>query len=274
MRDILAYALRHDAWPNGLRFAAELAAMLEARLCGIFVNEPAAAIAAYDSAMLVAELLALAREEVEAARAAAAPFRAWASGHAVRGSEWIVAEGRVGDVLAYAGNWHDLLVLERDPDRPGGSVGVVGHAVLGTDLPCVVVPAAWAPPLRLEHVALAWNGSAESIRAIHGALPILRLAGRVTLLSGRRKEPLSALSWHPPFDVQRHLEAHGIGAGERPIEADDAEAGRALLDAAASVRADLLVMGAYGRTRFSEYVFGGATRQVLEHATLPVLMQH
>lgn len=274
MRDILAFALRHDSWPNGLRYAAELAAMLEGRLTGIYVNEPAAAIAAYDSAMLVAELLALAREEVESARTKAVPFQTWASGHAVRGSEWVVAEGRIAEVLPYASNWHDLLVLERDHDRPAGSVGVVGHTALSAGVPCIVVPPVWAPPLRFERIAVAWNGSPESIRAAHAALPLLRMAKQVTVLSGRRKESLSSLAWHPAFEMGRYLQAHGIGAVERPIETEDTDAGRALLDAAGSARADLLVMGAYGRTRFSEYVFGGATRQVLENATLPVLMRH
>jgi nucleotide-binding universal stress UspA family protein len=68
---------------------------------------------------------------------------------------------------------------------------------------------------------------------------------------------------------RRHLHAE-----RRPMQIGGPEAGAVLLRAAIEFRADLLVMGAYGRTRFSEWLLGGATQHVLCHAELPVLMQH
>jgi len=85
---------------------------------------------------------------------------------------------------------------------------------------------------------------------------------------------LPEIDWRPPFDMLSHLRRHGIDPEQREIAADESDAGAALLDSAAALRADLLVMGAYGRNRFSEWIFGGATRHVLRHAGIPVLMRH
>jgi nucleotide-binding universal stress UspA family protein len=78
----------------------------------------------------------------------------------------------------------------------------------------------------------------------------------------------------PPFDVLAWLAQHDVRVTVKPILAPDDRAGEAILAAAGEVGADLLVMGAYGRSRFSEWAFGGVTRTVLHEATLPVLMRN
>ena len=127
---------------------------------------------------------------------------------------------------------------------------------------------------KLETIVVAWNGSPEAIRAIHAAAPLLARARRIVVLRGRERDQFSEIGWQPEFDLARYFEREDLKVETIAFRAGAEEAGAELLRAAASQHADLLVMGAYGRTRFSEWMFGGATRHVLTEASLPVLMRH
>jgi nucleotide-binding universal stress UspA family protein len=76
----------------------------------------------------------------------------------------------------------------------------------------------------------------------------------------------------PGADIARHLARHGVEVEVRRMSSGSEDVGRLLLSRAAAFGADLLVMGAYGHSRFTELVFGGATRTALHEAPLPVLM--
>ncbi len=78
----------------------------------------------------------------------------------------------------------------------------------------------------------------------------------------------------PELDVGAYLEHEGISPALEDIAVPDAEAGTAILGSAADRGADLIVMGAYGHSRFREWILGGATRHVLEHMQVPVFMAH
>jgi nucleotide-binding universal stress UspA family protein len=82
------------------------------------------------------------------------------------------------------------------------------------------------------------------------------------------------VAWKPPFDIDAYLKRHGIRARSHDLLTNEHGAGEALLEQADRFHADLLVMGAYGRSRFSEWALGGATRHVLWNARLPVLFRH
>lgn len=112
------------------------------------------------------------------------------------------------------------------------------------------------------------------MRALHGALPLLRRARKIVLIHGERSEPFSSVGWKPPFSIDDYLKSHALQVTQQPCAVDGDGAGAELLRIANSAGADLLVMGAYGRSRFSEWVLGGATRHVLEHGDLPVFMRH
>ena len=126
----------------------------------------------------------------------------------------------------------------------------------------------------LARIAIAWNGAAGAVRAVHAALPLLRQANEVLLLRGAPKETFQEVSWKPPFDVDAYLDRHGIHVRSRDLLTHERDAGEALLEQADRFHADLLVMGAYGRSRFSEWALGGATRHVLSNARLPVLLRY
>ena len=121
---------------------------------------------------------------------------------------------------------------------------------------------------------VAWNGSREATRAANDALPILQRADRVVVLAINPGGGIDGHGEVPGADLSLHLARHGVSAEAQQVQAEDMNVGEMLLSRCADEAADLLVMGAYGRSRVRELVLGGATRHVLEHATLPVLMSH
>ena len=103
-------------------------------------------------------------------------------------------------------------------------------------------------------------------------MPFCQRARSVSLAAIIDDKPLSpgpSLS-----DARKHLAAHGIDARESEVASAGLDAGTSLLRHCAAVDANLLVMGAYGHSRFREFVLGGATRAALADATIPVLLSH
>lgn len=275
MQDILVHTSGLQPWTRGVEYAARLAARLGASLSGAYVYpSPLYTAPPYSSPALISAIFENARAMEAAAHDATAPFIEWARSLGVRHAAWHVAEAYLPDALTHIGTWHDLLVLERNGDAPWGAAPDVASLVLACGLPCIVVPATANAEAGLGTIALAWNGAPEAVRAIHAAIPLLQRAKRVVLLCGERRNAYLDIAWKPPFDIASYLERHGVKAESQNLEADDEAAGAALLDASARNGADLLVMGAYGRSRFSEWALGGATRHVLSHAELPLFMRH
>ena len=272
MYDLLA--LTDADWRQHLDYAAGLARRLDAGLTGLRVfPSPYVADGLYgygvgDTAALVLDSV---RRAESSAQADGTAFTAWAAAAGVRAPAWQVAEGSLPAVLRRLGNRHDLLLLARDAQSEEQRARL-GAIVLECGMPVILVPAQAAA--RLDCIAVAWNGSAEALRALQAARPLLACAQRVVVLRGELHDRYAEIGWLPPFDLDVYLHRHGIQAEYRGITGPEGEAGRSLLAAARDAGADLLVMGAYGRTRFSEWVFGGATRHIVAEAGLPVLLRH
>ncbi|MDC8011685.1 universal stress protein [Tahibacter soli] len=274
MQSILALGNSHDRWDADFGYAAKFAALTESSLTGTLVcPTPSASGALYGATEAFALILESIRSAERKAYEARGEFEKWARDQGVRHAAWQVAEGSVPDVLRHLGNWHDLLVLTRR-DWGDAEAAQIGAVAIRSGLPALVVPPDFDDAPSLRSVAVAWNGSAEAVRAIHAARPLLERAGRVTVLSGEIRDPFSEIGWLPNFNLESYFARHAIPVSFVAIGASGADAGRAILDAAAANEATLLVMGAYGRSRFSEWAFGGATRHALAHAPMPLLLRH
>jgi nucleotide-binding universal stress UspA family protein len=105
-------------------------------------------------------------------------------------------------------------------------------------------------------------------------LPLLEKADHVDVLLGRRKEAFGSITRYPDLNVADYLARRTRSLAIRDIAADERDAGAAILKAATDARSDLIVMGAFARSWFREWVFGGATLHVLGKTTVPVLMAH
>ncbi len=274
MCDILVNCESFKHWSPAVDYAAQLAATMGGALTGIFVRpSPRALITPYETPELMMELLEASLELEQDTCRAETPFIAFARECGVTRAIWQMAEETVPRALERAGDWHDLLVLGRSTQGSWGLPSAVGGLVLSTHMPCIVVPPEGAKPT-FECIAIAWNGSSEAIGAVHAALPLLMKARRVVVLHGQQRPSARMSAWRPPFNLSNYLTTRTIPHEIRMLSEPDPLIGSILLDAASDVGADLLVMGAYGHTRFREWIFGGATRTALEKASIPVLMRH
>lgn len=264
MLDIAVNVPDAAAWTPGVDYAAGIAALLDASLTGIHVPPARSLLAALPEDVCPAPANVAAAERYA--------FCARARERGIAQSTWQVVEGYMPDVLAHACNWLDLVVLEHDPAAAWGTPAKIGHLVLASGGACLAVPHEWNRQARVERVLIGWNGSPEAIRAVRAALPLLRHARQVVVLCGAVRDPYM-INWDPPFDLSAYLRRHAVDHQLVPCREPDERAGGVLLGQAEKLEADLLVMGAYGRNRFSEWMFGGATREVLHGARLPVLMK-
>lgn len=177
--------------------------------------------------------------------------------------------------LVLQSRYADLLILgqaDRDDPLTGATQqGLPEYVILNGCCPVLVVPFAGRFPTIGKTILVAWDGSLHAARAIKHALPLLVNATRVVVTM---VDPVIGDDEHgeePGADIALHLARHGIRVEVQTV-VSDGDAGEALLAAADDVHADLLVMGAYGHSRLHELMLGGATRTILNTATLPVLL--
>jgi nucleotide-binding universal stress UspA family protein len=166
----------------------------------------------------------------------------------------------------------DLVVIAR-PEPAGQTAGPPGLAeslVLSSGRPIILFPPSGTVS-RVRRILVGWNATRESIRAVADALPLLAKAEAVEVLVADH-ERQSGHGQEPGADIARHLARHGAQVGVRRLSSGEKDVGRLLLSQADAFGADLLVMGAYGHSQLTEWVFGGVTRTVLYEAGLPVLM--
>jgi nucleotide-binding universal stress UspA family protein len=177
------------------------------------------------------------------------------------------------DAVLSRARFADLAVLAQPgPEDSGAATDFDSPAeiVMGAGRPVLMVPYAGTFVDAGKRVIAAWNGTRESARALADALPFLVGASEVTVLSVNPDRDDAAME----SDLKRWLGVHGIKGKTRIAHTKDLEVGDVLLSAAADLSADLIVMGAYGRSRLRELILGGATHSIFRHMTAPVLMSH
>jgi len=179
---------------------------------------------------------------------------------------WREETGYSATTVADRARLFDLLILGRSGrviDEPYSDA--IEQALLGSGRPVLIAPAE-APKTLGETVALAWNDSPESARALAAGMPFLRAARAVHVLS---------LGETHAGQLVEQLRWHGVRAtadAVHPVER--VGTGELLLAAARDKTADLLVMGGYGHAPWRETLFGGATHQVVGTSLLPLLLAH
>lgn len=146
--------------------------------------------------------------------------------------------------------------------------------IFGSGRPTIVLPEApkIRRPVSLDVVGVAWDFSRPAARAIADAMPILERAKTVRVVTITQERRIDTK--HSGAELMRHLAFHGIEIVMEEEEAAGRTIGRALEEYATAHDFDLLVMGAYGHSRLRDFVLGGATKTIIAHPPLPVLLSH
>lgn len=183
--------------------------------------------------------------------------------------------GGISGLIGLQARFADICVL---PKPYGEGRGPADEAVLEAALfeggcPVLIMPDNQPEPGRLDRIVVAWNQSPEALVAIRKALPLLQKAAVVDITvvdppahGPERSDPGGMLS--------QWLARHGVRAEVSVLARTLPRVSEVLLRHVTDRDADLLVMGAYGHSRFREAILGGATRDMLEAATVPVFMAH
>ncbi|MBS0518481.1 MAG: universal stress protein [Proteobacteria bacterium] len=270
-KTIVAHCDADKAIAQRLSIAADLARTFGSHLVGLHVRPPFQPPAYFDGSFVMDELYKI-YEDTTASdqKTALTAFATAIEGQGID-AESQVLDGPVERVLTRRARCADLTIV--------GQVNTAAPASTPPDLPEVVALSSGRPVLVVPYVAvrrpigenvlLCWNGSRESARAASDALPLLKVAKKVTVLAFRSDEEEAdakgAVEW---------LRFNGVNAVVSDEVAGDVEVGDLVLSRAADLDADLIVMGIYGHTRVREMVLGGVSRTLLRSMTVPVFMAH
>jgi nucleotide-binding universal stress UspA family protein len=259
---------------NLLAVTGDLAQRLKAGVIGIAACQPIQLV--YDETYIAGEILGEDRKQIEKQmKEAESEFRTELKDK-VPDLGWrsTVTFESLADYVAHQARAADLIIT--DPDT-GGSVfdhtRQVGIAdlVMEAGRPVLIVPKGHGE-LTLDHVIIGWKGTRECRRAIVDALPLLKLAYRVTVIEIARDEDMSRAKNHVA-DVAKWLVSHGINAKAEAIVALGTDAER-FSQIVRERSAGLVVAGAYGHSRLREWVLGGVTGDFLINPDRCVLVSH
>ncbi|CAB3890456.1 universal stress protein [Achromobacter mucicolens] len=180
--------------------------------------------------------------------------------------------------VALHGRASDLIIVSqqnRDDVEAAHENEFVEQTLLTAGRPVMVLPSSGDFPVVGERVLLCWDGSREAARALADAAPLLQGASHVVVLTMDEGAATRNVESIPFEDLATYCVAHGIPAPDhvrRDIKG--VGVGSTILNAAADYSADLIVMGAYGHSKFREWAMGGATASILKSMTVPIMFSH
>lgn len=254
-----------------LRLAVRMAEKYGAAVTGLHVNPPIQLDNQTRQWIPDSILETLQKAEQDNVSGIKAQFRAELAdlGHTSNG-DWFAEQGEPNRVLAKASRYFDILLVGQF-NASGGVTAQIRpeDIVLLSGKPVIVVPQQYQDRPFNEFAVVAWDGSRPAARALTDAMQILETKSRIDIVTVVPKDT-------PPdcgHDILRHLRRHGIDA-RQVVLPDNGGIAKTILGHCTSTNPDILVMGAYSRTRIREDIFGGTTRDVLENLTVPVLMAH
>jgi nucleotide-binding universal stress UspA family protein len=255
-------------------YAISVAQAFEAHLSGLaFAYEPVIPGTVFGDG-LVSVISDYRAENRKAADAAQGKFESSLKNAGILGDAR-VREAGLADAAAIFGEaarHYDLSVVgQARPDSEMPEELIIHGALFGSGRPVLVVPYIQQTGLKLDRVMVCWDGSRNAARAVADALPVLKRAGVISIVtiepSERRDELAGA-------EIAQHLARHDVKVELKPLVASDIDVANMILSYAADSSTDFIVMGGYGHSRLREFILGGATRGMLESMTVPTLMAH
>lgn len=181
----------------------------------------------------------------------------------------------IGRHVAAHARFSDLVVMPQPYGKGHGAEmePVMESALFEGKVPALILPDGTQMPAAPKNITVAWNESNEALAAVRAAMPLLQTAENVRVVvidppahGPNRSDPGGLLS--------QYLARQGVRAEIDVLSKTLPRVSDVLLRHATDTEAELIVMGAYGHSRFREAILGGATRYMLEQAQIPVLMAH
>jgi nucleotide-binding universal stress UspA family protein len=277
MKTILVPTESHESMRSALATALLLARRFNSYIEGFALRFRVNEFIAVDMAGAI-PLETLREESLDEGRRARALFEAFMRENAVPRSDAVLGSLSYGwledapegeEFVGSHGRVFDVIVMSRsEANTIGLHDKAIESGLFDSGRPILI--AAPTPPAQIgTNVLVAWNCSTEQARTTALAMPLLRRAERITVL---HVEGGSAVPGPSAAQATQYLQRSGIKAQLTTVGLEGRTTGEAILAVARSLGCDLLIKGAYTQSRLRQMIFGGATRHILAHATLPVLM--
>ncbi|MFM7027074.1 MAG: universal stress protein [Chakrabartia sp.] len=268
MKSVLLHIYEDDGLEDRLSVALDICRAHDAHLSCIYVT-PYAAYVGLDPVGGVFASGAV----VESLRAAEDAVRAKVEARLSREDvrwDWQSYDGDPAQTIVSISSLADLVVLSQSGHSHGSldaPLAIVDPVAVNAGCPVLVVPHGVTRFDATAPIVIGWNASEEAARAVREALPLLKLASAVTLVSiGEEEED------YPQTEACTYLSHHGIKSDLQSFPAGAGLADAVLADVAAAQGAGAILIGAYGHSRLRETLLGGVTRRLVTSSPLPVLL--
>jgi nucleotide-binding universal stress UspA family protein len=258
---------RSSALAYGLSLARQANAHVTVQAASLKLTLTHAFVSAFAEGLVAAEnrrLDALARAAADSSQRAAA-----ASGVACTTQAPQLAYPALIRSFSSLARAHDLTVLDAEPIALAVDRGLIEAVLMDSGRPLIVVPQG-REAFAGGRIVVAWDGSAKAARALNDALPFLRAATQVELVSVTGEKDLEHTV--PGAEIAPHLTRHGVTVNVLMLPVLDADVAETLRNHAHLTRADMIVMGAYVHSRLREMVLGGTTQSLLKNAPVPLFL--
>ena len=277
-RTILAPVEQHDLMSSTLETALCLAQKFDSYIEGfaLRVGNPATYAMVDANAVMIPQLE---HDVAENAKRTRGLFETFMQEHGVPfeaptaalSSKWLEDAPEGDDFVGSHGRLFDVIVLGRPGHTPKGSrMGTLEAALFESGRPVLVAPPSPRPQMG-TNALVAWNCSTEQARTIGFAMPILRRASRVVVLT---VEGGAGVPGPTGQQLCHYLQLSGVPAKPLTVGLNGRITAEAVLEHANALGCDLLIKGAYTQSRLRQFIFGGTTRYIPSNATLPILMAH
>lgn len=166
----------------------------------------------------------------------------------------------------------DIAILPNRREKLQIERPLIEAVLFGSGLPIMLIPEDGKTTFAIDRILIAWDYSRTAARAVADAMPLLARAKRVNIVTVSDDKELRPRT--DAHELARHLARHGVAVVVDQALRGNVSIGDALFRQAASIDADLLVMGGFGHSRLRDFILGGATQHILTSAPLPILMSH
>lgn len=277
-RDLLVIVADAQQDEPALALGEALAKNCGAHLAAAFLTALPDEPLAYEPTVVAgvwAELLGRARQEAEAERGRVrARLDRMGLPCDLRDAEALSRD--LGRVAAVHARYADVAIMTRPSDGPGSELReeIIEGVLFHSGRPALVAPPDWKGGAIGKRVVVAWDASREATRALAEADTVLEKAEQITVVTVDAKPKMFGHGDQPGANIAAHLARRGLPAEVRNVDSAGRSAALAILGEATALNADLVVMGGYAHSRLRDLVFGGATRDLLRAATVPLLLAH
>jgi nucleotide-binding universal stress UspA family protein len=275
-KSLLVHLDNSERTPQRLDAALHLARRFHAHLTGLYATYEPDSRAFYVMAGTASYYAAHQQRREQQRGAIERLFHAEAL-RAKLDARFVCTNGPANSSVSRHARYADLIVIgQTDPQDPESFIdeNFVETIVMSAGRPVLLLPYASGAAQKFgERILVAWDGSREAARAAYDAVPFLSHAKKCTVVTVRGTQGEPPGERFAGADIALTLARHDAAVDVLDVDASkDTPVGDVLLSTAHDQGCDMIVMGAYGHSRWRELVMGGATRTILQSMTMPVLM--